>query len=717
MWSFSPRVLDWQPLANDDSYYHDSSTKKQNIKDSVLYELFWEALTVNQDTLNGPGIPTIHMYVVVYFSNGVFLRGVNFGQVESFTIRRGSQTITVKFNNLPGAMCISETSAWGRMAHEIGHTMVRTDEKTMVFPEDMYEKDLIDGAEATAERFEMMGAHDTGPLFSAYFMLQRGWYQAWNYPPTGLPVLLRPNVFEITWKADPLARPFSHEYDLVAHGDQPNRLENRWHIIKIKIAQGLDYFIEVRERPPPGSSQIFDSSIPLPSSGNTGGVVVTRVLSGQKALNLNQQTRTIALLHGRDRVRVLDDGEEVHDPARGIKITVVRNPVSTNPWISRVRVEYNQQPPPDNPASNVDLSIKKWNDDCDSEDIWINRWLDKGKTQPNKGWPPTAPVDNGEAPLVPSAGDPQRHDFVARIHNNGTADAFDVNVVHYVNTPPGIGDNGTWGTVSPPQDSHNVGTVQAGKDSYSIVTWTPVVAQHTCLQVHIVAQTDDRTASNNFAQENIFKFDTEASSPGKPVEMVVAVRNPLDRRALIRVEVDGVRRGFAVYFPHRWVWLDAKAEKHLTLLVIPVWDIAEMKPPETRRTKVRVMGFVARHYEDVNQPSWWSSIGGITMQVTCKHTAKVILEEKPVIDVRGVLQIKGYIEPRTAGIVVFITAEKSLGDVLSAYTKTNESGEFEAGFHYNDLKDESGLMAAFQGSIVDSAEFISAESNIVHWRY
>lgn len=709
--------MEWAPLAKEDSYYHDTSPDQQVIRDSAAYEMIFEALQANRDTLNSPEVKrtTIHMFCVVYFANGAFLRGANYGHMENLTVVRDGKPVTWRFSNIPSFMYVGETALWGRIAHELGHSMLRTDAKTLVDDEDMYEADLSDPNEATAQRFEMMGAADEGPLFSAYFMLQRGWYQAWNpVAPGGLPELLRSNVFTLTWKADPVGSPFSPEYDLVGHGEAANRLANRWHIVRIKVAEGLDYFIEVREVPSSASPLVFDRNVPV-QSGFNGGVVVTRVLHGQRTMNLNQQTRTITLLHGRDRPWALVDGDRINDPARGIRITVVSTSIAASPMVCRVRVEWNQALPGDNPAANMDLSILPWNDDFNSPDIWINRWLNNGQTEPNPGWPPTAPVDKGETPLVPSAGIPRRHDFVARVRNSGTADANHVQVVHYVNSPPGIGDNGSWEAIQAPQDSHDIGTVPAGGESYSIVTWTPFIAQHTCLQVHIVAQTGERTASNDFAQENIFKFDSEASSPGRPVEMVVAVRNPQDRKRMVRIEIDGVRQGFAAYFPHRWVWLEAKEEKQFSLLVIPTRDIAEMKPPATRMTKVRVMGFISREYKDVHKPSWWSSIGGITMEVTCKMTAKVVLEEKPVMDFRGVLKVRGHMEPRHGQQYILVTAEKALGEVESEYTKTDEEGEFAVDFWYERLKDGQGMVAAFQASIVDSKDFVAAESNIVHW--
>ncbi|KAH6669730.1 hypothetical protein F5X68DRAFT_249175 [Plectosphaerella plurivora] len=715
IWAFIPRVLDWQALAYAGSHYVDAGADQ--LKEGVYLDLFGNALFANRDTLDGPEFQNNRPggFAVSYFNSGNFMRGANYGPFERLTWKVGPFTVEWNLINRPSFMYLGETARWGRMAHEVGHSMLRTDAKGLVHPEDVYGSDLVDEPEATAEGFEMMGAHDSGPLFSSYFMAQRGWYQAWDFPPNSLPVLLRSNIFTLEWKADPVGSAFSREYDVVAHGTSPNRTSSRWHIIRIKVAQGLDYFIEVREKPPSGSSQIFDANIAT-AGGTNGGVIVTRVASGERPLNNNQQTNLITLLHGRDRVRTLTDGEQVRDPARGIVITVVRNAVSVNPMVSRVRIEWNQAPPGENPAANMDLWIQPWDDACNSPDIWVNRWTSGGTNPPNPGWPPAVPVDNNETPIVLRVGQPWRHDFVARIRNSGTAAANNVHVVHYVNSFPTIGDNNDWEAVQAPVDSQNIGTVPANGESYSIVRWTPTANRHTCLQVHIVSQSGERWASNNMAQENIFRFDSEASSPGEPVEMLVSVRNPLKRRALIRVELDGVREGFGVYFPHRWVWLEAEGSRELTLIVVPLADIREMKKPGARRTRIRAMGFVAREYKDKNMPEWWSSIGGVTMEVTCKFGAKVVLEGKPVLD-HGLLQVRGAVEPAVAGLHISVTAEKGQGGVVSAYGKTDNDGRFAVTLGYDELKDNSGISAALQATIVDSDQFVGAESNIVHWSY
>ena len=75
--------------------------------------------------------------------------------------------------------------------------------------------------------------------------------------------------------------------------------------------------------------------------------------------------------------------------------------------------------------------------------------------------------------------------------------------------------------------------------------------------------------------------------------MTVAVRNPLKERSLVMISLQGVPSGYCVYFPHRWLWLEALAERKLDLLVIPTIDIREMKQ---RKADIRLFGRVPRVY-------------------------------------------------------------------------------------------------------------------------
>jgi hypothetical protein len=632
------------------------------------------------------------------------IRGFNMGPQNNLHYKRGSTKVKMSVPSSPSLMCVSEQAPWGRYAHEIGHSLIRSSAVGLIHPEDVYDSDLSDPDEATARNFDLMGSHNPGPLYSAYFMDQLGWYRLFGTPATSgsIPPLIRTNTLNLPWKPNPPGPAFSREIEVVAHGSSPNTMANRYHIIRIMIASGINYYIEVRQRPPPSSGQIFDAQIPLnPSSSVDGGVVVTKAISGNKPLNNNQQTNLITLLQGRDRVYTLKKDDEVLDPARNIRIVVVNDSVSVNPLVCRVRVEWGQTVS-NNPTGVVDANIRHWGPDFKSEDIWVDQFPYE-----------TPPVDVGDDPLVPSGVpgsvyNPNR--IVARIRNNGSAPATNVAVSHYVTTPPGIGDNGNWQVIAP--INSNIIPVIGPLSSETIwVPWTPRVNQHTCIQVQIGSQIGEIDVGNNMAQENIFKFISQAKSPGNPIEMDVSVRNPLRIRTMIRIHTEGVLYGFYFYFPHTFLWLNPLEERTLTMLVVPILPLEKMG--RRNRSPVRISAFVPRVYKDESQPTWWSPIGGITVEVTCKKAGAVVLQEKVEWDPQeAIVIVRGSVMPEFPDQDIRVYAESNDGLLVST-TKTDEGGKFSVEFFGVYLGKGTH---AFQANILTTATVLApSESNIVHY--
>src|SRR5205823_4494498 len=124
---------------------------------------------------------------------------------------------------------------------------------------------LVDPAAATADKFELMGDHDSHPLFSAYHMEKLGWYRPDNAAHDQ-------DVLDLTWDRNAATR----DVEIVAHGDVRNTVAGRYHAVKVKVADGLFYFLEVRQRP---GTHVFDDSIPVGSAPQQGGVVVTKVMT------------------------------------------------------------------------------------------------------------------------------------------------------------------------------------------------------------------------------------------------------------------------------------------------------------------------------------------------------------------------------------------------------------------------------------------------------
>jgi hypothetical protein len=73
----------------------------------------------------------------------------------------------------------------GRFAHEFGHNVVsaptQSGEGTGTLGEDVYRSDLVDPDAATATDFELMGNHDSHPLFTGYHLEKLGYYKSGEY--------------------------------------------------------------------------------------------------------------------------------------------------------------------------------------------------------------------------------------------------------------------------------------------------------------------------------------------------------------------------------------------------------------------------------------------------------------------------------------------------------------------------------------------------------
>ena len=313
-------------------------------------------------------------------------------------------------------IAIGQNANWGRCAHEFGHNVVSAPtfagDGTATLGEDVYASDLVDGSAATARQFDMMGSHDTHPLFSGYHLEKLGYYTA-------------ANIQQLTWDRNP----FSQEFDVVAHGLAEDAT-GRVHLIKIKVADGLSDYVQVRQRPG-ATAQIFDDSIPLGGAPNQGGVIVTRVIAD--TLNINQQTRFITLMHDEE---VLQQGEFADDPARGLRITVINGSVQARPLVCRVRVEWAQSIV-DDPSGSFDLRVEPWDGNYQTPDIWVDRAPFGAFDQPLDG--DGRPTGNGDKPRP---GELNR--LKGRIHVSGAMGASDVKATFYAVFPPGVGDNGNW---------------------------------------------------------------------------------------------------------------------------------------------------------------------------------------------------------------------------------------------------------------------------------
>jgi M6 family metalloprotease-like protein len=588
-------------------------------------------------------------------------------------------SIDITLTKALGQMTLGDDADWGRFAHEFGHNIVPP---AAVLPEDIYASGQP-ASDATGTEFDLMGSHDSHPLFSGYNIDGLGWFS-----PS--------NVRVYQWST----APFSQEVDIVAHGLNQNTDPIKCHLVRIQVSTGLEYYIEVRQRPG-ATAQIFDPTIPVPA-GRDGGVVVTRSING--TVNNNQFIRLITLLQASPTT--LTTGQVAVDPLRTILITVTNDKVQANPRVCRVKIEW-AQPTMPTPKGTFDIWIKPWGPDYTTPDIWIDRQPYYPADPYDHHDPSGNPTSGGDAPRVGEI-----NHFRARIRNSGTSGASNVVTSFYVNTPPGIGDSGNW----TPLRTVSL-AVPAGGDVVATTEWDPSVGEHTCLQVAIVPQTGEVSISNNKAQENVFTFLPASHSVPEPVELPVAVRNPLNKRTLVWITLDGVPEGFYVYFPRRWLYLEALSERTLELLVIPLRDIKDLK---TKIANVRVQGYLPWPY-NTPQPvsnlppgSTARLIGGIQTIVAPKVGSKITLQPDPGADGNAVT-ILGGVTPPTAGQIVRVDMS-FVDSSRTAYrsVETNANGGFSATFSFS-VEGPTVVEVAFQAHIINATILAPADSNIVHY--
>lgn len=674
-------VTTFVALLGDAAYYHrtNSAPGYPNIDDAVLDQLMAECAQGAVD--QGFDLDDYSVLVASVFLPHDVVRAWGGWSTSNFAYNNGAGVAIDLTTAQPlGLIAQRHDADWGRAAHEFGHNLV---DGGLVLGEDVYGSDLVDPASATVASFDMMGSHDSHPLFSAFWMHQLGWYEA-------------ANVRELTWDRNP----FSQEFDIVAHGLAEDADPGRVNLIRIKVSDGLSYFVEVRQRPNTAAAdaQIFDANIPLPTSGTPdGGVLVTRAITGE--LNNNQQTRLVTLLQPDARVMV--SGEAAVDPLRTLRISVVNDAVQSRPRVCRVRVEW-AQVIADTPGGDFDLRIEPWGPGWETRDIWVDRMPFGSFDHTDASGNPTG---NGDKPRPL-----ELNRFEARIHNDGVTDAANVLVTHYAIEPPGVGDNGNWA----PLTTYSLPSVAAGGSVVGRANWVPLVGRHTCLKVAISQQLGEVTGGNNSAQENVFEFEPAASSVPEPVSLTVAVRNPLDEPALVRVSLDGVPRGYRVYFPHRWLYLDARAERALDLLVIPELDLGETK----QRADVRLSGRVARVYEQpldiTGEPgSWFTPIGGVTASVTPKHRGTIRLDRKLKQAERVV--VRGEVEPALDKQQVRVDLTRPDRSVDVALASTDPGGRFQVAIVLRRRGEKQAKPGtyAFQAHVMGATRIAPADSNVV----
>jgi hypothetical protein len=486
-------------------------------------------------------------------------------------------------------------------------------------------------------------------------------------------------------------------------------VQDRYHVVKIVVADGLSYYVEVRQRP--GSSgQVFDGAIPGTSAPREGGVVVTKVVSD--SVNNNQQARFITLLHNST---VLTANDIAIDPARDLTITVLDDDVVDRPLVCKVRIAW-AQGIADDPDGAFDLSIEPWDSSWQSPDIWVDRnplgTFDQPKDAAGR------PQGNGDKPKPGEI-----NKFFARVHCSGAISASNVKVTFYAVEPPGVGDNGSWS----PLVTRTVASVAAGGFADVTADWVPLLGEHTCLRAFVSQQLGEISGGNNWTQEIVFDFEAPAFSPPRPVFVPVAVRNPRDDATIAHITVKQVPRGYRVQFPHRWVRLEAHEERRFELLVIPIYDVSayvEQSREAPATAPVIVEGYLERQYHEPLPTgelpaSTFSYIGGILANVTPKRATTIELSEDRELSTETTAVVRGTVAHahRRDRVRVSLTAlSDPARPSLVVETRTDEDGAFVARLPLTRLAGRRrplrGSFAA-QASTFAAATVAEASSNIL----
>jgi M6 family metalloprotease-like protein len=658
----------WAALSGDASMYLDPSI--DNIAEDELDRFVAEAAQAAVD--DGKDLDDYDVMAATIFLDGDFIRA--WGGWSRSNFSDDDTGINLTADSPIALIAIQETADWGRCAHELGHALVDapgfTGDDTSALGEDVYASDLVDSGTATAARFEMMGSHDSHPLFSGYNMEQLGWYDGGN-------------IAELAWDRNPTTRTL----ELVAHGTSENTDASRFHLARIDVAPGLAYYLQVRQGP--GSTgQVFDDSIPTGGATDDGGLVVTTVLS--ETVNNNQQMRFITLLHDVD---VLEQGETATDPARGLVVRV-DDVVQSRPMVCRVTIEWAQSLTPD-PDGGLDLRITPWGSGYQTPDIWVDR-------QPYGSF--DAPTDSSGRPE--GNGDKPRpgeiNKFWARVSNNGIDDANDVKVTFYSVEPPGVGDNGNWAPIR----TETLSTLGAGSFDDVAVNWVPLVGRHTCLRVFIGEQLGEVAHGNNSAQENVFEFEAAAASVPAAVTTPFAVRNPLDEEAVVLLSIDGVPQGWTVGLSQSWVRLGPRAERTVEFSAVPTLDyLLYLRGEVPREARIRITGYIPRTYTEPAISSHMVPIGGVMAVVRPKQRVNIRITAEPEGD--DAIVVIGRLVPGLAGERVRVDLRRPDGELLATRVDTIGEGHFRAV-----LRLEDGLSGRHRvvARTIDSPNAAEAES-------
>jgi hypothetical protein len=571
-----------------------------------------------------------------------------------------------------------------RIGHEIGHMLVslppglNATPGTAVLSEDIYAGDGVSNSEATAEKFDLMGAHDYGPLFSGYNMDKLGYYDSSNVRELKYADIDGQEYELVSHGPGPEAGIYPWHYNNASPGPGENTNLKRFHLLKIRVTEDLYYYVEVRHRPErTGLYQLFDKDLPYYDKVSSpllpffipepGGVVVTKVLTGQVVTEQNRRFITLSHPSSRSGPRVLKKGEAALGDYN-LKITVLEDRVETDPQVCRVKVELDRSLIPAEPVF-FDLRVEPQDGSWQSPSIWVDV-------------PPyTYPVAGQRPPIGerPKVGEPNR--IWTRVYADGNRDVNNVQVRFYINSPHGTGNT----------NGELIGTktisLRANTYKDTWIEWTPENTLPTAIKVVVVPQDGEMITANNSTRENLFQVEAVASSSSSIPEVVmlpVVIRNPIPLGVLpstslnpIYIHVKDVPKGFMVQVPHSLIWLAPQQERRFNITVIPTGTYSSYKEGSVRNGNIRLVWSMPLLYSD---EMLLPAMGGITAQVTPKQQVRLTLSGDPANSNDTTIALTGSLTPALAGETVRVDLIDPKGKRRVKDVTTNAYGRFQVRF-------------------------------------
>ena len=248
--------------------------------------LFAESMQLAKAMVTARGLPNMDTYTdFLLIVAGPFLRGQccwiqDRWQAES---TRLMLDFDAQFNEPKGFTYVSQGTGWGRITHELSHFFAGGD---------IYAESYADGSflEGSAGPYAMMGtAGDNPALYIGYNIEKRLDYFAEG---------ANGNIKYLEWGSVPR---LNETYELVAHAKTQNPVGDQvFHLLRIKVTEGLYYNVEVRQRPDASAGAAatyqFDNMIPLMPAGaaDRAGVIAYKVVEN------NNQSNNLGAQHAID---------------------------------------------------------------------------------------------------------------------------------------------------------------------------------------------------------------------------------------------------------------------------------------------------------------------------------------------------------------------------------------------------------------------------------